>query len=163
MASLVAQLAALSQEQLDDAIAAAKAMRQFSNQPINAAAMGVRAMGTHPYDYVLAVACKVCNDLGLDLRSVARAKQLRAYSAFCKDVPDVVTFFEQLGCQNRGEVKLLFEFCYRHMATERDWLGPALTMLLNKTCEIPAVIDRMFPGYYQAGLMHVVMVKLRTR
>lgn len=149
----------LTVEQLDVLIRAAKAKKQFAKtgreQLLSEAGAG-RA-GTDPHDYVLGVICDVCRELGRDLREVAIAKRNSAYSSFRAAVPAVAAHVKQFA-PNRTYEMAIFRAAYRHMAVEYDY---GLALLMSNTARVPSMLDEMYPGYYQAGLMSLVIGKLK--
>ena len=113
--------------------------------------------GTDSHDYVLSVICEVCKELGRDLREVSIAKRNRAYSTFQEAVPAVAARIKAFAPNRTYEMAIL-RAAYRHMAIEYDY---GLALLMSNTARVPAMLDEMFPGYYQLGLMSIVVNKLK--
>lgn len=160
--TILEHLTYLTVEELDVVISKAKALRQFAktgesgllSAPVESAdPVPVRA---HSTDYVLAILCQVCKDMGRDTRGVAQAKRSSMYASFQKAVPDVIKFIQQ-HVRNRAVETALLKLAYRHMAEEGGW---GLVQLMARTHSIPSAIDAIFPGYYRAGLMPIAMQRL---
>jgi hypothetical protein len=149
----------LTKEELEDLIKFAKSQKQLA--PTNRERIRYKASytpaGGDPYDYVLKVACEVCKELGRDLREVTIAKRNSAYPTFKEAVPAVVEHIKQFA-PNRTYETAIFRLAYRHMAIEHDF---GLALMLAQTSQVPAMLDEMFPGYYQAGLMSLVIGRLK--
>lgn len=157
--ALVQTLNKLTAEQLAEVVKLAKGLKNVApteHERKRFMASYAKA-GTDPHDYVLATICGVCRELGRDLREVAIAKRNKAYSAFKDAVPAVVAHVREFA-PNRTVETAILRRVYRHMAIEYDY---GLALLMSNTVRVPAMLDEMYPGYYQLGLMSLVVNKLK--
>lgn len=152
--NILRELNNLTVAELDRVIETAKGLRQFASTGRPAAA---QATTLESYDYVLAVACGVCMQLGKDLRTPSVAKRMQSYKAFQREIPTVSSFIQTFAPTRDLEVAVL-RLAYTHMATEWSY---GLARMLSATALIPRALGEIFPGYYQAGLMSIPIRRLR--
>ena len=151
-------LGGMSKEELEQVIKHAKAVKQFAHHDGEQAPVIAQA-GTDPHDYVLAIICDVCRKHGIDLRGVAQAKQLRIYPTFRRHVAIVVKHLKA-HTRNKAVECALLRLIYEHMALSNGW---GLPMLMARTLQLPLMLDEIFPGYYDGGLLHIAVEQLESR
>jgi hypothetical protein len=94
----------------------------------------------------------------VDMTGVDQLKNSKGYPSFARKVPAVVRYIRKVGTDRNTQraflnigVELLLE------DLKQIGLAPTSRTLMAHTHRIPAVLARAFPGYLEAGLMHVVL------
>lgn len=123
---------------------------------------GVPTKTDNDTEMLLDLICEFMRKRGADFASPQMIRATSGYRAFEAKVPSVLRFFEF--AKDRMErnfiISLAVELLYKDM--KRMGQAPTLRTMLAQFHRVPAVCNAAFPGYYQAGMMHVVLEKAKA-
>jgi hypothetical protein len=103
---------------------------------------------------------------GTDMTPYMALKNNAAYATMCRKVMDegIDSFFAN-ACQNKMVAKrALINLAVQLLHTNIVDMGVAVSArtLMAQVHRIPSVLDKAFPGYAQAGMLHLVVRPERT-
>lgn len=159
MHGFVAQLAHMTVEELDEVIRTAQGLRQFAVGGVSqgATTAGNAHRGTDPYDFVLGALAEACKRRGVAVLPVEGLKQSRLYKRGFREAIVPVHEFITSFAKGRQRQHAVYRLAYGHMIERYKW---GAVRMLGSTSLVPRMLDEMLPGYYQAGLMLMVMERM---
>jgi len=116
--------------------------------------------GTSDELWVLQSITKWMQDRAFDLSGIEQLKKTAGYKSFREKVPPVVSYIRRIGKDRntqRAFLNIGIELLHEDLITITI-AATSRTMMLHSH-RIPAVLNRAFPGYLQAGLMHMILRK----
>lgn len=162
--SIKRQIDSLSREEVDHVIEYARYARSKAPRSEQRIARTTQAVGADPYDWVLDIIRDICKGrgVGTDNRAldIAAAKNLTAYDVFKKEVPEVVAYIETFA-RDRAIQRAILKMGYAYLVEDR--MVQHVSGLMSMTAQIPTALNQMFPGYYTAGLMPLVVKRLAAK
>ena len=103
---------------------------------------------------MLDMICGYCRRNALDFRPPERLRASPLFKQFEEKTPAVMRYMRSF-CRTKLQMNTVLYMVFDEMRSFSDGILNATT-IMAKIHMVPAVLDRMFPGYVQSGLMPVV-------
>jgi hypothetical protein len=106
----------------------------------------------------------VLRSRGEELNSVAWLKKSSRYAAFKAKLPNVFKFLNKeplpgIAKLSNVEIRAILEIGVKLVIDHMQFIGAPVTgrNIMNHIHSLPAMLNRMFPGYARSGMLHMLV------